>query len=286
MAAIAQIRHKHSQGRAYYERKIAAGKTHKEALRCLKRRISDAIYARLRADARNAAAASGRTREGNRGTTLSPARPARTPNTGSSDQPLPGPRPAHDPPQRSRRPYRRPGRRQRKPGEPLDNDDNKEVFDLRGNPCSVGDGGRGAEPALLVGRSGPLHRRYRACVQGRDRGTGSRGCGSFVRVACESVCARPLGRTHQWCLRHRLQRADGRTPSVGITPAARRSAPAIAAVPGAVDSSGRRRLPPDRPRAWADLAPAGTRMRRRAVAGRRRRCHSERGSTDRTHTGV
>jgi transposase len=54
MAAITQIRHKHSDGRAYYERKIAEGKTHKEALRCLKRRISDAIYARLRADAREA----------------------------------------------------------------------------------------------------------------------------------------------------------------------------------------------------------------------------------------
>ena len=57
MVAITQIRHKHSEGRAYYDRKIAAGKTHKEALRCLKRRISDAIYARLRADARQAAAA-------------------------------------------------------------------------------------------------------------------------------------------------------------------------------------------------------------------------------------
>ena len=54
MVAITQIRHKHSDGRAYYERKIAEGKTHKEALRCLKRRISDAIYARLRADARAA----------------------------------------------------------------------------------------------------------------------------------------------------------------------------------------------------------------------------------------
>jgi transposase len=54
MAAITQIRHKHSDGRACYERKIAEGKTHKEALRCLKRRISDAIYARLRADARAA----------------------------------------------------------------------------------------------------------------------------------------------------------------------------------------------------------------------------------------
>jgi transposase len=60
MAAITQIRHTHSDGRACYQRKIAAGKTHKEALRCLKRRISDAIYARLRACARNAAAASRR----------------------------------------------------------------------------------------------------------------------------------------------------------------------------------------------------------------------------------
>ena len=52
MAAITQISHAHSQGRAYYQRKLAEGKTCKEALRCLKRRISDAIYARLRADAR------------------------------------------------------------------------------------------------------------------------------------------------------------------------------------------------------------------------------------------
>ena len=54
MAAITQIRHRRSDGRAYYDRKIAEGKTHKEALRCLKRRISDAVFARLRADARKA----------------------------------------------------------------------------------------------------------------------------------------------------------------------------------------------------------------------------------------
>ena len=57
MAAVTQIRHRHSDGRAYYDRKLAEGKTHKEALRCLKRRISDAIFARLQADARRAAAA-------------------------------------------------------------------------------------------------------------------------------------------------------------------------------------------------------------------------------------
>jgi transposase len=56
MAAISQIRHKHSDGRAYYDKKVAGGKTHKETFRCLKRRISDAIYAALVADARRAAA--------------------------------------------------------------------------------------------------------------------------------------------------------------------------------------------------------------------------------------
>jgi transposase len=51
MAAISQIRHQRSHGRAFYEKKVAEGKTHKEALRALKRRISDAIYAALAADA-------------------------------------------------------------------------------------------------------------------------------------------------------------------------------------------------------------------------------------------
>ena len=57
MAAVTQIRHRHSQGRAYYDRKLAEGKTPKEALRCLKRRVSDAIYSHLQADARRATAA-------------------------------------------------------------------------------------------------------------------------------------------------------------------------------------------------------------------------------------
>jgi transposase len=57
MAAITQLRHKHSEGRACYDKKAAGGKTRKEALRSLKRKISDAIFARLQADARQAAAA-------------------------------------------------------------------------------------------------------------------------------------------------------------------------------------------------------------------------------------
>ena len=59
MAAVTQIRHPGSEGRAYFDKKLAAGKTRKEALRALKRRISDAIYARLQADARRAAGAQG-----------------------------------------------------------------------------------------------------------------------------------------------------------------------------------------------------------------------------------
>jgi transposase len=55
MAAVTQIRYRHSDGRAYYDRKLAEGKTRKEALRALKRRVSDTIFARLQADTRRAA---------------------------------------------------------------------------------------------------------------------------------------------------------------------------------------------------------------------------------------
>ena len=56
MAAITQIRHRHSQGRAYYDKKLAEGKTPREALRSLKRQVSNAIFGCLQADARQAAA--------------------------------------------------------------------------------------------------------------------------------------------------------------------------------------------------------------------------------------
>ena len=52
MAAVTQIRHRHSDGRAYYDRKVSEGKGHKEALRSLKRRISDALYACMLEDTR------------------------------------------------------------------------------------------------------------------------------------------------------------------------------------------------------------------------------------------
>jgi len=50
--ALTQIR-QDTSGRAYYLRKRSEGKGHKEAMRCLKRRLSDVVYRQLRHDANN-----------------------------------------------------------------------------------------------------------------------------------------------------------------------------------------------------------------------------------------
>ena len=74
IAAIVQIRHD-TEGRAYYRRKLAAGKTPMEALRCLKRRLSDVVYRQLVADARAAEQPTmRRAREGTAGRLKNPAR--------------------------------------------------------------------------------------------------------------------------------------------------------------------------------------------------------------------
>jgi ribosomal protein S4 len=52
MAAVTQIRNLQSEGRAYYDTKVAAGKTKREAMRALKRRLSDRVYRQLLADTR------------------------------------------------------------------------------------------------------------------------------------------------------------------------------------------------------------------------------------------
>jgi transposase len=49
MMAMVQVR-RPSTGQAYYRRKLAEGKSPREALRCLKRRLSDAVYRCLLAD--------------------------------------------------------------------------------------------------------------------------------------------------------------------------------------------------------------------------------------------
>lgn len=50
LIAVTQIRNAHSPGRAFYDRKLAEGKTKKEALRALKRRISDAVWRQMQVD--------------------------------------------------------------------------------------------------------------------------------------------------------------------------------------------------------------------------------------------
>jgi hypothetical protein len=97
-AAITQIRSQHSPGRAYYERKIAEGKTGKEAPRCLKRQISDAIYARLIAGTarRMPADANGPAGQPGNGSVSRAAssHPGRRPFGQTTPRPAPSPRPA------------------------------------------------------------------------------------------------------------------------------------------------------------------------------------------------
>jgi transposase len=87
MVAITQIRND-TPGRAYYLRKQAQGKTQKEALRALKRKISDAIYRQLIDDALVEVGPGGQT-----GTTLRSSVTGPTPTAGSSDKPQPDPKP-------------------------------------------------------------------------------------------------------------------------------------------------------------------------------------------------
>ncbi len=103
MAAVTQIAHKHSEGHAYYQRKLAEGKTPAEARRALKRKISNAIYARLRADAHSAASAPQAGPEGQPGNDpefqrgqLTPRTPAlRTSHSRARRQPTPARAPQH-----------------------------------------------------------------------------------------------------------------------------------------------------------------------------------------------
>jgi len=81
-------------------------KSHREALRCLKRRLSDAVYRRLVRDAHpDTATGPG----GHPGATTKSSAAGSTPTTDSSDQSLPGPAGTNptNPPQRSTWPERR-----------------------------------------------------------------------------------------------------------------------------------------------------------------------------------
>ncbi|WP_342778823.1 transposase [Phytoactinopolyspora halophila] len=103
IAATTQIR-LDTSGRAYYRRKLAAGKTRMEAMRCLKRRISDAVYRQLLADARAAANGdAGADPGGHCGASRKSSAVDLPPLIDTSDQPLPGPAtPTLQPPRQTR----------------------------------------------------------------------------------------------------------------------------------------------------------------------------------------
>ena len=75
-------------GRDYYDRKKTDGKSSMEAMRALKRRLSDVVYKAMLDDV---IAALGTGPGGHRGTTLTSSAAGSHPHTDTSDQPLPGP---------------------------------------------------------------------------------------------------------------------------------------------------------------------------------------------------
>jgi transposase len=85
--ATVQLRNP-TEGRAYFDRKKAAGKTSTEAMRSLKRRLSDIVYRQMLDDA-TAAAVTGP--GGHRGTSTNSGVTSSHPHAGSSDKSLPGP---------------------------------------------------------------------------------------------------------------------------------------------------------------------------------------------------
>ena len=123
IAAASQIR-LDTPGRAYYRRKLAQGKTRLEAMRCLKRRISDAVYRQLLADARRAAitaTAEGAGPGGHCGASLNPARPTCTRTSTLRISHFPDPHP---------RRYAAP----HQPGRPDTTDPSTPPVDNRGEP--------------------------------------------------------------------------------------------------------------------------------------------------------
>ncbi|SFR24890.1 hypothetical protein SAMN04488564_108129 [Lentzea waywayandensis] len=84
--AIVQLRHD-TPGRACYRRKLADGKTSTEAMRCLKRRLSDVVYQRMIRDAYRVAAGSG----GHVGATTNSSAADPNPMASTSEKSLPEP---------------------------------------------------------------------------------------------------------------------------------------------------------------------------------------------------
>jgi hypothetical protein len=71
-----------TEGRTYFDQRIAGGKTSMEAMRCLRRRLSNVVYRRMLADQTQQEAASP---GGHSGTTLQSSVTDLNPDVGASD---------------------------------------------------------------------------------------------------------------------------------------------------------------------------------------------------------
>jgi transposase len=88
--AIVQLRHD-TPGRAYYRRRLAEGKTAMEAIRALKRRLSDVVYRQMTRDIQRLQTGPG----GQAGATLRSSAADPNPEVNTSEQSLPGPADHH-----------------------------------------------------------------------------------------------------------------------------------------------------------------------------------------------
>lgn len=84
--AIVQLRHD-TEGRRYYRRRLAEGKPPMEALRALKRRLSDVVYRQMLADTKQLETGPG----GHAGATLTSSAADPIPKVDTSEKSLPGP---------------------------------------------------------------------------------------------------------------------------------------------------------------------------------------------------
>ena len=168
MAAVTQIRYRHSRGHAYYHKKLAEGKTGKEALRALKRQVSDAIYACLQEDAQRAAAAAAKGPGGQPGNGSDSSAAGSQPGHRLFGQATPGPAtyptiptassPAPLPSQASGRPGPGPGAarpRQRRPQGVLDPAASEPIMPAAGRKATGPPGHRRTQARSGTG-SGPL----------------------------------------------------------------------------------------------------------------------------------
>ena len=200
--AVVQLRNP-TEGRTYFDRRKAAGKTSMEAMRSLKRRLSDIVYRTMLRDA----IAQGQAREGNGATTLTPARPAQhpTPALRTSHNPDP-PHQAYD--QHSPPPLDTEGShdrasQQRSPGPQLNptspgcsrGTGRRHTLLTRGFAPDIVERGGGSRPALSIGHLGHRSARWLQAWRSARRRSPRPACASRTGAegAAGSWCRGPAG---------------------------------------------------------------------------------------------